>query len=517
MDRWLNLPPLLAFVAALFLATPLAAKPSAAPVSGQPAEVPIEAFIQQAQSITDAVLEHHPDPPTRQEMWLAGAKALLARVGVTQYSGLSNRVSRLNTEQQFSEFAKEILSSEAVRKNSQPAWVLQATFLYGILGVVPGGAYLETAKEAFVGGQLKANRYVGTGIALGYDKAADYPQIGSMFPHGPMERAGGRAGDLILKVDDHDVHGTKVRDVVELLRGDEGTRVTLIVRAPADTETRTIVVTRGAVVLETLQGLRQTAAGQWEYLVEPGSPIHYVKIDKINGSTAHDLKRLERHLRAEGCHAVVLDLRGDDSYDLHYALLVADVLLDEGVIGRLRMGDRVREFRSDRDHLFRDWPLAVLVDRSTSGGAEWIAAALQDNRAAVIVGETTSGFVDIRTPVALPGSDTILHLATAIFERPSGRPMRGPKDVYTFRVFESRPDVFWGVRPDCIVHPHEKGSAARAVAQQRREATPAQAATDQAPDVFLAAAIEELKTQLETGQGRTPHNGAPSAPEKESD
>src|SRR5258708_31937923 len=190
----------------------------------------------------------------------------------------------------------------------------------------------------------------------------------------------------------------------------------------ADSETRMIVVIRGTVVFETLAGLRKTGDDQWDYRIEPSSPIHYVKIVQINGSTAHDLKKLERRLRTEGARALVLDLRGDESYDLHYALLLADVLIDEGVLGRLRTGDRVREYRSDRDRLFRDWPLAVLVDRNTSGGGEWIAAALKENRAAAMVGERTSGFVDIPTPAPLHGAVKTRYSATQVF---GGR--KGPR------------------------------------------------------------------------------------------
>ena len=58
---------------------------------------------------------------------------------------------------------------------------------------------------------------------------------------------------------------------------------------------------------------------------------------------------------------------------------------------RVRTKARVQEFRADRDCLFRDMPLAVLVDKNTSGSGEWIAAALQDNRAAVVIGEPTAG------------------------------------------------------------------------------------------------------------------------------
>jgi C-terminal processing protease CtpA/Prc len=86
--------------------------------------------------------------------------------------------------------------------------------------------------------------------------------------------------------------------VVELLRGEEGTTVTVELLAVGH-GTRTITVTRGPVILETLEG--STKVGdQWNYEVKSRTPIWYVNVKKINGSTVHDLRRLERRFRTEG-------------------------------------------------------------------------------------------------------------------------------------------------------------------------------------------------------------------------
>src|SRR5437879_4044379 len=88
--------------AVLFFATPLAADPVEAPDAGPPAEeVPSAALAREAQTIIDAVLEHHVDPPTRQEMWLAGARAVLAKAGVIHHPGLSAEISRMTAPEDF--------------------------------------------------------------------------------------------------------------------------------------------------------------------------------------------------------------------------------------------------------------------------------------------------------------------------------------------------------------------------------------------------------------------------------
>ena len=410
----------LASAVVFLLSIPALAEPPAQSVSDADDRVPFESLAREAQRITDAVLSHHIDPPTRQEMWLAGTKALLANAGVEHSGGVSAEISRLTTAEQFAAFLKHLWAKEVVIPGHRSTHVKTQSFVDGMLGIIPGGATFISPKELAVQEQIQGNRYIGTGIALSFDEEQKYPRIQSVIPGGPMERAGGRDGDLILKIDDRDAQNLSIGELTDLLRGPEGTSVTLVVGAARD-ESRTIVVTRGRVVLPTLHGLRKDDAGQWDYRVEPWLPICCVKVLQINGSTVHDLRKLELQFRKDEVQAVILDLRSSFSQDLHHTLLLADALLDGGLIGRVRTGANVREYQADRECLFRDWPLAVLVNRHTQGGAEWIAAALQDNHAAIVIGEETAGIAVVQTSVLLPDNAGAVQMNTGIFERPSGR------------------------------------------------------------------------------------------------
>ena len=120
----------------------------------------------------------------------------------------------------------------------------------------------------------------------------------------------------------------------------------------------------------------------------------------------------------DGVKAVVLDLRFAQSGSAHNAALVADGLLDGGLMWRIRDSrQNVRECRADRESLFRGLPMVVLVDQLTSSPFAWIAAALQDNKRALLIGQTivrdgyTKSFVDV------PGGELALEMATAHVER----------------------------------------------------------------------------------------------------
>ena len=96
-------------------------------------------------------------------------------------------------------------------------------------------------------------------------------------------------------------------------------------------------------------------------------PIAFVQIGELVGSTPHELRKVAKQLESEGTKAIIFDLRGLWSNSTHTALLLADYLLDQGTIGRVRTNKGTTTYRADADALFRGWPLALLVDRQTSG------------------------------------------------------------------------------------------------------------------------------------------------------
>jgi carboxyl-terminal processing protease len=97
-------------------------------------------------------------------------------------------------------------------------------------------------------------------------------------------------------------------------------------------------------------------------------------------------------------------------------------------------------YRSTSEGKFTGFPLAVLVNGQTMGGAELIAAALQDHHRAVVVGQRTLGKASVQTPIALPLPGVGLKLTSGTFERPGG------KNLHRFP--DSKPSDDWGVRPD---------------------------------------------------------------------
>jgi carboxyl-terminal processing protease len=397
-------------------------------------EIP-EGLADRVLAVIDAVMDYHFEPPTRQEMILGAIYAVNVKAGAPQPARLAHRVSALTTPEQFASLLAETWPQSPSK--SDTAQDLEAALFDGLLRSVPGGASLISAKELKVQQQLAGNLYVGIHIALSYDDKLKRATIGEVFEGGPAYRAGLRKGDIFEEIDGVSTEGMTLRDVVDRLRGEEGTDVVIQFHKADSKEPQTVKVTRGRLPQATVTGVRQRPGGGWDVLLEGEGPVGYLSFKQISGSTPQELRVLARQLEDEGARALVLDLRKTGSAQLHPTVLLADSLLDSGTIGRVRMVDRVMTYEAEPDALFRGWPLAVLVDQGTAAEAEWLAFALKDNHRAEMMlgGSPIMGRGTLQTAVPLADGAWAVMLPTSRLERGDGRPLTQPF------MFADRPGV----------------------------------------------------------------------------
>jgi C-terminal peptidase prc len=396
------------------------------------ADGPMSEAASRAWAITDVVLARHVDPPARQEMLLAGVKAMaLATRGVLP-AGMARRISDLSRPDQLATLLDEILASPKVEGGPTNPRLLPIhegltpaeVFLEGMIAAVPGGATLMSEKERKVQESFAANLYVGIQVKLGVDEKSKRPVFQEILEGGPAEAAGAKAQDVIEEVDGVSTAGMSLGGVVDRLRGPEGTEVLVRFRRPETNEVFTKPMTRGTLPRATIQGLSPLPGKRWATRFDGPAPIGYLKITEVTGSTPQELRSFAAQLESEGAKALVLDLRQTSPAHFHETVLLADVLLDGGIIGRVRSTDGEKTYRAEPDALFRDWPMVVLAGGNSEPEVAWLCDALLDNHRAKVLGEPAFN----REPtfletISLPGGEWSVRMTTGRLERGDGRPL----------------------------------------------------------------------------------------------
>src|SRR6266705_6237102 len=228
----------------------------------------------------------------------------------------------------------------------------------------------------------------------------------------PAWNAGIRAGDVISQIEGVDTLDMTIDDALKRLKGPKGTKVSITVTRPGDTEVLHFTITRDDI---PTYSIRQT------FLVRPG--VGYIKIENFTRTTDRELDERIRSLEKPGMTRLILDLRRNPGGLLEQAVRVADRFLkkDQMIVythGRISGADQ--EYRASGTGERLDQRLVVLVDKFSASASEIVAGAIQDHDRGLIVGETTWGKGLVQTVYPL-SQDAALALTTARYYTPSGR------------------------------------------------------------------------------------------------
>ena len=264
--------------------------------------------------------------------------------------------------------------------------------------------------------------------------------------HSPAWRAGIAAGERIVAIDGTSTRGMKLKEAVAALRGPPGTSVSITVGEQA----RVVPLDREIVRTESVLGDHRRPDGSWDWFVEGEPGIVHLRITSFGEHTLDELDQAIAAIdAAQKPRGVILDLRGNPGGLLSAAVAVSDRFLEEGVIVSTRgrqaaAGDRGETLdvrRATAGAVFADVPMVVLVDGLTASAGEIVAAALQDNRRATVVGSRSFGKGTVQSIVPLSDGRSLLKLTTSEYLRPSKA-----------NIHRREGGAEWGVSPE----PHDE-------------------------------------------------------------
>jgi carboxyl-terminal processing protease len=230
----------------------------------------------------------------------------------------------------------------------------------------------------------------------------------------PAERAGLRAGDVILAVDGEPTDGWTVDDLRTAVRGPKGTDVSLSVLHPGESEPVELRITRAEVEVPSVS---------WRMLPDD---VALVKLSSFDDDAGRELQGALSAAREQGARAIILDLRNNPGGLLDQAVMVASQFLPEGtpvLLEENRDGER-EVTPASSGGVATDLPLVVLINENSASSSEIVSGALQDAGRATLVGETTFGTGTVLTPYRLSDGSRLL-LGTEQWLTPDGRVIRG--------------------------------------------------------------------------------------------
>jgi C-terminal processing protease CtpA/Prc len=212
-------------------------------------------------------------------------------------------------------------------------------------------------------------------------------------------------------------------------------------RRPGEKDDRQATLLRERFRAETVLGVRRQDNNTWSWWLDEKAKIAFVRLISLSRGSADDLRNVLASMKEQKAAGILLDLRWCPGGYLNEAVDVADLFLGNATIATVKSRNREDTvYRSTEQNKFCDFPVVVLVNGDTSGGAELIAAALQDHRRAVVAGQRTRGKASVQTPLPIGIDGMGIKLTTGTFHRPSG------KNLHRFP--DSKDSDDWGVRPD---------------------------------------------------------------------
>jgi len=342
----------------------------------------------------------------------------------------------------FSEVADLVQRHYVGRVDRQALWAAGVRGMLSELGD-PYSEYINPA-EAAEFDEILNQEFGGIGIYVDVDQDGKRPVVISPIVGSPAYKAGVLAGDVISKIDGQPTRELSYADATSRIRGKIGDVVKLTVERAGKAEPIDLPpIERQIINTDSVLGDTHDATGHWSFLLVGAPKIGYLRITSFGERTVGELKTALGELKSQGMQGLVLDLRNDPGGLVPAAVGVCELFLEPGksiVSTRGRGGEIERRYAAGTGEKFLDFPMAVLVNEYSASASEIVAACLQDNGRAKIIGQRSYGKGTVQNFLRLSGHEGVLKLTTANYWRPSGKNIQRPAN-------EKDSDQ-WGVSPD---------------------------------------------------------------------
>ena len=291
--------------------------------------------------------------------------------------------------------------------------------LYGaIAGMVrslgdPYTAFLDPKQNESIKSEL-AGAYDGIGIQIGFDQQKRLAVIAPLSGT-PAEREGILAKDLVIKIDDKDALDMTLPEAVELIRGQAGTKVKLLLVREGEDKPLEKIVERSKIDVKSVDV---------KYLTKGQKQVAQVKVSSFGDKTTREWDSAMDEIASKKVDGIIVDLRNNPGGLLSASVYMIGDFVRGTVVKQQFADGTITPLATDGRARFAKTPLVVLVNGGSASAAEIFAGAIKDNRRGRIVGQKTFGKGTVQDVIDLPGGSG-LHVTIAKWLTPNGNSIHG--------------------------------------------------------------------------------------------
>lgn len=254
--------------------------------------------------------------------------------------------------------------------------------------------------------------YCGIGAVMSQSASTGAVTIIQVYEGSPAMEGGMLPGDILCGVEDTEITGMDLSSIVALVKGEEGTKVSVNVIHMGDKEERTLVMERAKIEVPTVA----------HEMLKDG--IGYIQVSSFDKVTVKQFKEAVDDLESQGEKGLIIDLRDNGGGLLTSVIDMLDYMLPEGLLmyTETKYG-RDAEYSSTDEEQF-DKPVVVLINGNTASASEVFTGAIQDYHAGTVVGTTSFGKGIVQSVIPLKDGSAI-KLTTSKYFTPNGRNIHG--------------------------------------------------------------------------------------------
>ena len=248
------------------------------------------------------------------------------------------------------------------------------------------------------------------GLGIEVSMEAGVVKVISPIDDTPASKAGVKAGDYIVKINDDQVQGKSLSEAVELMRGPVGSGIKLTVRRRGEKKALTFNIIREVIVIKSVKA----------DLLEKS--IGYIRLTSFNENSGQQIKKeINKLEKSQNVSSYILDLRNNPGGLLSQAIKISDFFLDNGEIvsTKSRKASENRKWFAKNGDLTNGKTLIVMINYGSASASEIVAGALKDHKRAILLGENSFGKGSVQSIIPLKNNGAI-RLTVAKYYLPSG-------------------------------------------------------------------------------------------------